>query len=213
MFRFPLFLLLSGHLLAFSPRFHEAQTRLAVNLVPQGMARFLKTHPEALVQGARGGSSDQAPTVEDVETQFHRVARLSEEGRRREEIVRELGVLGRMVQLLADPSTLRGITPLRELYQRFGDEKLARLVLTREPYWATQGSRDPRPALLALAKRKFERFESLQSFADPLTGQRVGTWDELSIPSAQLLLSFNDGVHATANLWILLWRAEGELWQ
>lgn len=199
-------------LAAFSPRFHEMQTRLAMTLVPRGMASVLKAHPEALSRGARGNPQEQGPTVEEVEAQFHRVVRLSEEGRRSEEIVRELGILARMTQLLADPSTLRGGGPLRDTYERFADEKTPRLVLTREPYWSLGPSLDPRPQLLGMAQRKYQRNHSLDPFMDPLTGQRTGSWDELSIPFAQLQLGFNEGVHSTANLWTLLWRIAGSSW-
>lgn len=210
--RFLVTAVLALPLAAFSPRFHEMQTRLAINLVPRGMATLLRTHGEALARGAQGGTHEQVPTVEEVEAQFHRVLRLSEEGRRSEVIVRELGILARMAQLLADPSSLRGGGALRDAYQRYADEKTPRLVLTREPYWSLGESRDPRPQLAAVAKRKYQRNQSLEPFIDPLTGQRSGTWDELSIPFAQLQLSFNEGVHTTANLWTLLWRVAGSAW-
>jgi hypothetical protein len=36
---------------AWSPRFHEAQTQLALNLIPKRMAGFLKSYPKALAEG------------------------------------------------------------------------------------------------------------------------------------------------------------------
>lgn len=205
--------LLALPLAAFSPRFHDMQTRLAITLVPRGMASILRAHPEALSRGAQGSTHEQGPTVEEVEAQFHRVLRLSQEGRRTEEIVRELGILARMAQLLADPSTLRGGGQLRDTYQHFADEKIPRLVLTREPYWSLGENLDPRPQLAEVAKRKYQRNQTLDPFIDPLTGQRANAWDELSIPFAQLQLSFNEGVHTTANLWILAWRMAGSAWK
>jgi hypothetical protein len=41
----------------------------------------------------------------------------------------------------------------------------------------------------------------------------VGAWDELSVPFAQLQLAYSNGVNATANLWIQLWRAVGDQWE
>jgi len=33
------------------------------------------------------------------------------------------------------------------------------------------------------------------------------------VPFAQLQLSYSNAVNATANLWILLWRAVGDQWE
>ena len=40
----------------------------------------------------------------------------------------------------------------------------------------------------------------------------MGAWDDLSVPFAQLQLAYSNGVNATANLWIQLWRAVGDQW-
>ncbi|WP_243333120.1 hypothetical protein [Mesoterricola sediminis] len=199
-------------LAAWSPTFHEAQTTKAARLLPAGMARFLEDHRRDLLAGARGQHNDQVPTVEDVEEQFRRVVALSEERKRPERIARELGVLAHQVQLLTDPSAVKGVTPLRESFQAYGEEKLARLVLSREPFWAVAAPLDPRPKLLEWARTKFERHEALQAWFDEGTGRRKGGWDELSVPFAQLQLAYSNGIHATANLWIQLWRAVGDLW-
>lgn len=210
----PFFLgLLSTGLFAWSPRFHEAQTTLAVQLAPRRMRQFLLAYPEALVQGARGQSSDQVPTVEEVEEQFQRIVTLTEQHGRPERVVRELGVLAHQVQLLMDPSALRGATPLRDTFEAYGDEKRLRLALTREGAWAVQGPLDPRPALLRWALKKFERNQALEACFDEKTARRVGPWDDLSMPYAQLQLAYSNGIHATANLWILLWRAVGDQWE
>lgn len=197
---------------AWSPEFHETQTLKAARLLPRAMVHFLEAHQRDLVAGARGQHSDQVPTVEDVEEQFRKVVAFTEEKRRPERIVRELGVLAHQVQLLTDPSAVKGLTPLRDTFQQYGDEKLRRLVLSREPFWAVDAPLDPRPRLLGLARVKFERFEALKEHFDEANGRRKGPWDELSVPFAQLQLAYSNGVHATANLWILLWRAVGDLW-
>jgi len=197
---------------AWSPEFHEAQTLKAAKLLPTGMARFMEAHHRELVAGARGQHSDQVPTVEDVEEQFRKVLVFTEENKRPERIVRELGVLAHQVQLLTDPSAVRGLTPLRDTFQQYGDEKLRRLVLSREAFWAVDAPLDPRKPLLQWARIKFERSEALREWFDEASGRRKGGWDELSVPFAQLQLSYSNGIHATANLWILLWRAVGDLW-
>jgi len=51
-----------------------------------------------------------------------------------------------------------------------------------------------------------------ECFDEP-TGKRKGGWDELSVPFAQLQLSFSNGINGTANIWIQLWRAVGDQWQ
>jgi hypothetical protein len=201
-----------GSLAAWSPDFHEAQTARAMNLLPRRMARFLATHAADLRTGARGQSNDQVPTVEDVEDQFQRIVGLTEERKRPERIVKELGVLAHQVQLLTDPSAVRGVSPLREAFQAYGDQVLPKLVLSREPFWAVTAPLDPRPRLLQWARTKFERNQALRECYDEATGRRVGTWDELSVPFAQAQLSFSNGINATANIWIQLWRAVGDQW-
>ena len=47
---------------------------------------------------------------------------------------------------------------------------------------------------------------------DTAAGKRIGPWDVLSPPFAQLQLSYSNGVNATANLWILVWRSAGGDW-
>lgn len=199
-------------LFAWSPRFHENQTLLAVQLAPRRLRRFLQARPGELAQGARGQSSDQVPTVEEVEEQFQRIVTLTEQHRQPEIIVRELGKLGHQVQLLMDPSAIRGVTPLRDAFEAYGDEKRARLILTREVFWAAKGPLEPRPALLRWTLQKFERNQTLETCFDEKTDQRLGSWDDLSLPYAQLQLAYSNGIHATANLWILLWRALGDQW-
>ena len=205
--------LLAPQLAAWSPRFHEAQTMLAVRLAPRRMAAFLAAHPAELRQGARGQANDQVPTVEDVEQQFQEIVALSEDTRRPERLVRELGTLAHQVQLLMDPSAVRGASPMRDSFEAYADEKLPRLILSREPFWAVKAPLDPRPPLLRWAKVKYERHQALLECFDEKTGRRVGPWDELSVPFAQLQLSYSNGVNATANLWIQLWRAVGDRWQ
>jgi len=208
-----LVLCLSPVLAAWSPRFHEVQTELATGLIPRGMASFLRANPVELARGARGVSSDQTPTIEDVEEQFRRIVRISEERRRPALVVRELGTLAHMVQLLTDPSATHGITPLRDRFQAYGDENLARLVVSREPFWAVTAPLDPRPALIDWSKTKWERHRLLLESFDEAAAAPRGSWDTLSIPFAQLQLSFSNGVNATANIWIQTWRAVGDLWE
>jgi hypothetical protein len=202
----------SPRLAAWSPRFHEAQTMLAVRLAPERMAAFLTAHPNELLQGARGQANDQVPTVEEIEEQFQQIMTLSEDNRRPERLVRELGTLAHQVQLLMDPSAVRGATPLRDSFEAYADEKLPRLILSREPYWAVKAPLDPRPPLLRWAKVKYERHQALLECFDEKAARRVGQWDELSVPFAQLQLAYSNGVNATANLWIQLWRAVGDRW-
>lgn len=198
---------------AWSPRVHEAQTAKAVRLLPRRMAAFLRAHPQALLDGARGVANDEPPTVEQVEAQFRTVLRLSEERRRPEEIVRDLGVLAHQVQLLTDPSAIAGLSPLRESFEAYAEERLAQLLVTQEPYWAAAGSLDPGPPLRRFLAFKLERHHRLEEHFDAGVGRRIGAWDELSLPFAQLQLAFSGGVHATANLWILAWRVAGDLWE
>lgn len=206
-------LLACGPLGAWSPRIHEAQTAKAIRLLPHRMAALLRAHPQALLEGARGVANDQPPSVEQVEAQFRTILRLSEEHRRPEDIVRDLGTLAHLVQLLTDPSATEGISPLRESFEAYADENQAHLLVTQEPYWAATGSLDPGPALHRLLSTKQERNRRLREYFDEGTGRRIGPWDDLSLPFAQLQLSFSNGVHATANLWILTWRAAGDQWE
>lgn len=208
----PCFLVCSA-LAGWSPRVHEAQTAKALRLLPRGMAAFLKAHPQALMEGARGVANDQPPTVEQVEAQFRTVLRLSDERRRSEDIVRDLGVLAHQVQLLTDPSATSGVSPLRESFEAYADANLPHLLVTREPFWAAQGALDPAPALAGMMAVKQERHQRLLAHFDQATGRRIGPWDDLSLPFAQLQLAFSNGVHATANVWILVWRAAGDLWE
>lgn len=206
-------LLACGPLVAWSPRVHEAQTAKAIRLLPRRMAALLRAHPQALLDGARGVANDQPPTVELVEAQFRTLLRLSEEHRRPEEIVRDLGVLAHQVQLLTDPSVMEGISPLRESFEAYADEHLAHLVVTQEPYWAATGGLDPGPPLRRFLALKQERNRRLREHFDEGAGRRIGPWDDLSLPFAQMQLAFSNGVHATANLWILVWRAAGDQWE
>lgn len=206
-------LLACGPLAAWSPRIHEAQTAKAIRLLPHRMAALLRAHPQALMEGARGVANDQPPTVEQVEAHFRTLLRLSDEHRRPEEIVRDLGVLAHQVQLLTDPSAMEGVSPLRESFETYADDHLAHLMVTQEPYWAITGSLDPGPALRRFLVLKQERNRRLREHFDESIGKRIGPWDDLSLPFAQLQLAFSNGVHATANLWILLWRATGDQWE
>jgi len=202
-----------GPLWSWSPKVHEAQTAKAIRLVPHRMAVLLRAHPQALLEGARGVANDQPPTVEQVEAQFRTVLRMSEERRRPEDIVRDLGVLAHQIQLLTDPSAVAGMSPLRESFEAYADEHQAHLLVTQEPYWAAKGSLEPGPALHRLLAVKLERNRRLRDHFDESLGRRIGPWDDLSLPFAQMQLAFSNGVHATANLWILIWRAAGDQWE
>jgi hypothetical protein len=206
-------LLACGPLGAWSPRVHEAQTAKAVRLVPRRMAALLRAHPQALLEGARGVGNDQPPTVEQIEAQIRTLLRLSEERRRPEDIVRDLGVLAHQIQLLTDPSVTEGMSPLRESFETYADEHLAHLLVTQEPYWAATGSLDPGPPLRRFLAAKQLRNLRLREHFDEGTGRRIGPWDDLSLPFAYMQLAFSGGVHATANLWILVWRAAGDQWE
>jgi hypothetical protein len=207
-----LLLLLAPALAAWSPRLNEAQTLLAMRLVPKRMSAFLQAHKADLLQAARGQANDQVPTVEDIEEQYQAILALSDQQRPPARLARELGILAHQVQLLIDPSAVRGATALRDSFEAYADEKLPRLVLVREPFWAVRAPLDPRPALLRWAQAKFERHEALQGCFDENGGRRTGSWDELSVPFAQLQLAYSNGINATANLWIQLWRAAGDQW-
>lgn len=200
-------------LAAWSPRLHEAQTAKALHLIPPRMAAFLLAHAEALKEGARGVANDEPPTPETVAAEFRTILRMSGERRPPEEIVRDLGVLAHQVQLLVDPSVVKGLSPLRETFEAYADEWGPRLVVTRESYWAVQGKPDLEAVLQRLQATKLERNQLLLEHLDPATGRRLGLWDELSVPFAQLQLSFSNAVYATANLWILAWREAGAQWQ
>lgn len=197
---------------AYSPAFHEAQTRMALGLIPKSMQAFLKQHEGELIQGARGDQARQVPTVEELEEQYRRVLKVSEDKRRPSLVARELGQLAHMVQLFMDPSASQGMSVVRERFQAYGDEHLSKLALTFESFWAVKAPLDPRPSLLTWSETKWERHRTLLEHIDPDTGVRKGPWDTLSIPYAQLQLSFSNGVHATANLWILSYRAAGAHW-
>jgi hypothetical protein len=206
-------LLAFGPLGAWSPRVHEVQTARAIRLLPHRMAALLRAHPQILLEAARGVANDQPPTVEQIEAHFRTLLRLSEEHRRPEEIVRDLGVLAHQVQLLTDPSVMEGLSPLRESFEAYADEHLAHLLVTQEPYWAARGSLDPGPPLRRFLAVKQERNRRLLEHFDEGTGRRIGPWDELSLPFAQMQLAFSNGVHATANVWILVWRMAGDQWE
>lgn len=209
---FGLMLLLAPRLAAWGPGFHEAQTRLALRMLPRQMQAFLTAHPRELLQAARGQGNDQVPTVEDVEEQFRQVVQLTDDNARPEVLARELGTLAHQVQLLMDPSAVRGATPLRDSFEAYGNEKLPRLILSREPFWAVSAPLDPRPPLLRWARTKFERHQALLACFDETSARRIGPWDDLSLPFAQLQLAYSNGINATANLWIQLWRAVGDRW-
>ena len=207
-------LVLFGSQLAWgwSPTFHEVQSKLAARMVPRPMAELLQGQRQVFLEAARGISNDEPPTVEQVEEQFDRIVRMSEAGIRPRQLAKELGVLAHLVQVLADPGATHGVTALREQFSAYGDANLGRMVLTREPVWALESDGDPRPRLLAIVREKFDRHRTLLDHFDQERSKRIGEWDELSIPFAQLQLAFSGGIHATANLWILLWRIVGDRW-
>lgn len=198
---------------SWSPKVHEAQTAKAIRLIPHRMAALLRAHPQALLEGARGVANDQPPTAEQVEAQFRTILRLSEEHRRPEDLVRDLGLLAHQVQLLMDPSAMAGMSPLRESFEAYADEHLVHLLVTQEPYWAVKGSLDPGPQLHHFMTVKEGRNRRLREHFDEGAGRRIGPWDDLSLPFAQMQLAFSNGVHASANLWILVWRAAGDQWE
>jgi hypothetical protein len=210
--RFLLWLAISPGLWSWSPIFHEVQTKLASRMVPAPMAALLHAQRAVLLEAGRGQSSDEPPTVEQVEEQFDRILVLSQGNPSQRQLVKELGVLAHMVQVLTDPSATQGVTPLRASFTAYADENLGRMVLTRQPAWAVDAALNPRPRILEMTREKFDRHRVLLDHFDQDRNARLGTWDELSMPFAQLQLSFTSGVHATANLWILLWRAAGDSW-
>ena len=197
---------------AWSPAFHEVQSKIAARMVPGPMARFLSDNRAIMLDAARGVANDEPPTVEQVEEQYQRIVAMSEAGARPRQLARELGVLAHMVQVLSDPGATYGVSPLRETFTAYADENLGRMILTRAPAWALGSDLDPRPRLLRIADEKFDRHRRLLDHFDQSTSKRTGDWGELSIPFAQLQLAFSGGIQATANLWILLWRAVGDRW-
>lgn len=199
-------------LLAWTPRFHEAQTKVASRMIPAPMSALLATYPEALKEGARGVGNDQPPSAEDVEDQYARILALSEAHKNSGEIVRELGRLAHLVQEITAPGSTIGVDPLRESFEAYAEERLKWLVVTREPFWSLKADLDPKPKLLEWASLKYHRHGQLLEHFDFKTGRRLGQWDDLSIPYALLQLSFSNGVQATANIWILIYRATGDLW-
>jgi hypothetical protein len=202
---------MAAPLSAWAPRLHEAETVKAVRMVPRRLSLLLRAHPQVLLAAARGQANDQPATAADVESEFRTILRMSKEGVTAENLVRELGVLAHLVQSLNDPSCTTGVTPLRDAFEAYADEKLPKLVVTREPFWALDAPPDPAPRLEAWAATKAARTQLLEACVDA-TGKRLGPWDDLSLPFAQLQLSFSNSVHATANLWILLYRQTGALW-
>jgi hypothetical protein len=198
--------------MAWSPKVHDLQTTLAKGQVPVVMAQYLDQHWDTLSEAAGGGGNTVVPTPEEVENQYLKVLKISEDRRPAREIARELGVLAKMAQLLTDPSATGGLPFTRRVFSDFADEHYKKLVAVREPLFAVTGSLSPRIPLIVWDRVKFERYRLLAEHIDNDTGARIGTWDTLSVPFAQLQLGFSSGVNATANLWILAWRAVGDLW-
>lgn len=203
--------LVAAPMAGWAPRLHEAETVKAVRMVPRRLSLLLRAHPQVLLEAARGQANDQPATAADVESEYRTILRMSKEGVTAENLVRELGVLAHLVQSLNDPSCTTGVTPLRDAFEAYADEKLPKLVVTREPFWALDAPPDPGPKLSEWAATKAARSKLLEGCVDA-TGKRLGPWDDLSLPFAQLQLSFSNSVHATANLWILLYRQTGALW-
>lgn len=199
-------------LFAWTPRFHEAQTKVASRMIPAPMAALLAAYPDALREGARGVGNDQPPSAEDVEDQYGRILALSEAHKNSGEIVRELGRLAHLVQEITAPGSTMGVDALRETFEGYAEERMKTLVVTREPFWSVKADLDPKPKLLEWASLKYYRHEQLREYFDFNSGHRHGQWDDLSVPYALLQLSFSNGVQATANIWILIYRATGDLW-
>lgn len=210
--RFSALGLASLGLLAWTPRVHEAQTKVAARMIPTPMSALMGAYPDALKEGARGVGNDQPPSAEDVVDQFGRILALSEAHKNPVEIVRELGRLAHLVQEITAPGSTLGTDPLRESFESFAENRLNTLVVTREPFWSLKADLDPKPKLLEWAKLKYHRHEQLLDHFDLKTGRRLGQWDDISIPYALLQLSYSNGVQATANIWILIYRATGDLW-
>ena len=188
------------------------RTQMAKGLVPVAMAQFMDQHAKVIPDAGGGSGLSVVPTPEDVEAQFHKVLETSEEGRPVREIVRELGRLANIVRLLTDPSAIGGFSAVRRTFSEYADEQFEKLTATGEPLFAAKGDLSPRRALQEWGRAKYEMYGLLSNHINPSTRARVGTWDMLSAPFAQMQLGFSTGVNATANLWILAWRAVGGLW-
>ncbi|HJW32919.1 MAG TPA: hypothetical protein VJ505_06080 [Holophagaceae bacterium] len=210
--RFLIPILLTSTLGAWSPRMHETQSVKALRMIPRPMAAFLRAHQDAFLEGARGVASYEPPTAESVAAQYRTVVRMSEERRSADDIARDLGILARMVQALHDPSCRLGLDPLRLHFEAYADQNLHHLLVTSEPFWSLKADLDPTPRIVAWQDQKLERHQRLLGHFDLQKGKPLGPWDDLSVPFAQLQLSFSNGIHATANLWILLWRNCGDAW-
>ena len=197
---------------AWSPKVHALQTRLAKGLIPKAMTGFLDQHAGVLNDTAGRIGVAQVPTPENVEAQFYKVLEISEAHRPAREIVHELGRLGNMVQLLTDPSVTDGSAFTRLTLSDFADEHIKKLVALREPLFAAKGDLNPMSALQVWNRVKHERFRLLSNYVNNETGTRIGAWDTLSVPFAQMQLGFSAGINATANIWIFAWRAVGDYW-
>lgn len=204
--------LASTVLLAWTPRFHEAQTRVAARMIPAPMSALLAAFPEDLKEGARGVGNDQPPSAQDVEDQYGRILALSEARKNPGEIVKELGRLAHLVQEITAPGSTLGVDPLRDSFEAYAEERLKHLVVTREPFWSLKADLDPMAKLLEWSRLKYHRHGQLLDYFDLKNGNRLGQWDDLSVPYALLQLSYSNGVQATANIWILIYRATGDLW-
>lgn len=204
--------LASVGLLGWTPRFHEAQTKVAAKMIPAPMSALLAAYPDALREGARGVGNDQPPSADEIEEQYGRILALSEAHKNSGELVRELGRLAHLVQELTAPASTLGVDPLRESFEAYADNRMQRLVVTWEPFWSLKADLDPKPRLLEWARVKYHRHGQLREHFDFKSGRRLGQWDDHSVPYALLQLSFSNGVQATANIWILIYRATGGLW-
>jgi hypothetical protein len=197
---------------AWSPKVHSLQTKLAKGIIPRGMANFLDQHPAALLEANKKVGRLQAPTPEDVEQQFDKVVKISHDGKPPAEIVYELSVLANMVQLLTDPSVTGGLTHAQRTFSTFADEHFDMLAASKEPLFAAKGELNPKSAIHAWTHQKYDRYRLLTNHINPSTGEKIGTWDTLSVPFAQMQLGFSTGINATANIWIYAWRAVGAYW-
>ena len=56
-------------------------------------------------------------------------------------------------------------------------------------------------------------FQEQLDWMDALVREEIWPMETLGLSFAQLQLAFSSGVHATANLWILVWRAAGDQWE
>lgn len=199
-------------LAAWSPSFHEAQTRMALTQVPRALRVYLESHRTALMEAARGLPNDRVPMPEEVLEQFQRIVNFSQDRKGHEVLVRELGILAHMIQLMTDPSALQGASGLRSHFEAYADGQFKDVVLTREDYWAHKGVPDLSGKLQEYSRIKTERLQRLAPTFDPETRRRIGAWDRLSPAFGVLQASYSQGVHATANLWILAYRLCGESW-